>query len=141
MIENPQSAWLPLLLLVLPGIAFAAYALNEALFSREERRFCTIPAIGLVLALLPAHVLALTLGSLSVALAVSWSLVGAAGCAWIARNWREFRSALSNRHPQLARRLAITASGFEINESMASSGLFLASAVAASRRGPHCFIV
>jgi hypothetical protein len=109
MIENPQSVWLPLLLLALPGIAFAAYALNETLFSREDRHPCTIPAIGLVLALLPAHVLALTLGSLSVALAVSWILIGVAGCAWLARHCPEFRSALSNRHPQLARRLAITA--------------------------------
>jgi hypothetical protein len=109
MIENPQSAWLPLLWVALPGIAFAAYALNAALFSGEDRHFCTIPAIGLVLALLPAHVLALTVGSLSVALAVSWIVIGMAGCAWITRHWQEFRSALSNRHPQLARTLAITA--------------------------------
>ena len=79
MIENPQPAWLPLLLLALPGIGFAAFALNKALFPPTDRPLCTIPGIGLVITLLPTHVLALTFGSLNVGLAVAWNLVGAAG--------------------------------------------------------------
>jgi hypothetical protein len=85
MIENPQPAWLPLLLFALPGISFAAYAVNEMIFPRDGRPFCTIPAIGLVLALLPTHILALAFGSLTVGLALAWSIIGAAGYAWIAR--------------------------------------------------------
>ena len=90
MIENPQPAWLPLLLLTLPGIVFAACALNEIVFPREDRPLCTIPAIGMVLALLPTHVLALALGSLSLGLTLAWSMVGVVGYAWIARHWRAF---------------------------------------------------
>jgi hypothetical protein len=92
MIENPQPAWLPLLLLALPGIVFAACALNETVFPREDRPLCTIPAIGMVLALLPTHVLALALGSLSMGLTLAWSMVGVVGYAWVARRWRGFAS-------------------------------------------------
>ena len=109
MIENPQPAWLPLLLLALPGIGFAAYALNDALFLRETRPLCTIPAIGIVLALLPTHLLALAFASLSAGLAVAWSVIGIAGYAWITRHRREFRSAVSHSHAGLQRKLWITA--------------------------------
>jgi hypothetical protein len=108
LIENPQPVWLPLLLLALPGIGFAAHALNDALFPRENRPLCTIPAIGIVLALLPTHVLALAFASLSTGLAVAWSVVGIAGYAWITRHWREFRSALSHSQGGLQRKLWVT---------------------------------
>jgi hypothetical protein len=107
MIENPQPAWLPLLLLAVPGMGFAAYALNEALFPSDDRPRCTIPAIAMVLALLPTHVLALTFGSLSAGLAAAWSIIGAAGYAWMAVHRREFASALSIRHELWPRRLGI----------------------------------
>jgi hypothetical protein len=84
MIENPQPTWLPLLLLAFPGIVFAAYAVNETVFPRDDRSICTIPAIGIVLAVLPTHIVALALGSLSIGLTISWSVVGVAGYAWIA---------------------------------------------------------
>jgi len=96
MIENPQPVWLPLLLLAMPGIGFAACALNDALFPRENRPLCTIPAIGIVLALLPTHLLAMAFASLSTGLAVAWSIIGIVGYAWIIRHWREFRSAFSH---------------------------------------------
>jgi hypothetical protein len=108
MIENPQPAWLSFLLLALPGIAFAAFALNQALFPRGDRPLCTIPAIGLVLALLPAHVLALAAGSLSIGLAAAWTLIGAAGYAWILRHWREVRFDLSIKRVGWAHKLGIT---------------------------------
>jgi hypothetical protein len=107
MIENPQPAWLPLLLLALPGIVFAACALNETVFPREDRPLCTIPAIAMVLALLPTHVLALTLGSLRMRLAVAWSVVGVVGYAWIATNWREFFATLLNERAGWTRKLGI----------------------------------
>src|SRR4029077_15774780 len=94
MIENPQPAWLPLLLLALPGIGFAACALNETFFSREDRPLCTIPALGMVLVLLPTHVLALAFGSLSLGLTLAWGIVGVVGYAWIATHWREFFATL-----------------------------------------------
>lgn len=109
MIENPQPAWLPILLLVLPGILLAAYALNRAVFPRDDRPLCTIPAIALVLALLPTHVLALAFGSLSIGLAIAWGLVGAAGYAWIGRHWRDFRAAVSNAYAVRSHRLLIAA--------------------------------
>jgi hypothetical protein len=109
MIENPQPAWLPLLLLLMPGIGFAAYALNKALFPEDNRPLCTIPAIGIVLALLPTHALALMFASLSTGLTLAWGLVGVAGYAWIARHWGEFRSALSDEHAGRARKLGIAA--------------------------------
>src|SRR5690348_11494948 len=109
MIENPQPAWLPLLLLVLPGIAFAAFALNQAIFPRGERPLSTIPAIGIVLALLPTHVLALACGSLSIGLALAWSAVGIPGYAWVIRHWREFHSAIAVNRARRMRKLMITA--------------------------------
>jgi hypothetical protein len=108
LIENPQPGWLPLLLLALPGIGFAAYALNGALFPRENRPLCTIPAIGIVLALLPTHLLALAFASLSAGLAVAWSGVGIVGYMWITRHWREFRSAFSHSPAGLRRKLWVT---------------------------------
>jgi hypothetical protein len=90
-IENPQPDWLPLLLLAVPGIGFAAYALNKNLFPDHDRPLCTIPAIGIVLALLPTHAISLKLGSLSIGLTLAWSVIGIAGYAWIATHWREFR--------------------------------------------------
>jgi hypothetical protein len=71
-IENPHPGWLPLLLLAVPGIGFAAFALNTALFPEDNRPLCAIPAIGIVLALLPTHVFALTLTSLSAGLTLAW---------------------------------------------------------------------
>ncbi len=109
MIENPQPAWLPLLLLALPGIGFAAYAVNQIIFLSEDRPLCTVPALGLVLALLPTHVLALIFGSLTIGLTVAWSVVGVLGYAWLARHWREVRSAASLEHSGWARRLGIAA--------------------------------
>ncbi len=108
-IENPQPAWLPLLLLALPGIGFAAYALNQTVFPRGEQSLCTIPAIGLVLALLPTHLLGLASGSLAIGLAGAWSIIGAAGYAWIIGQWRGFRAALSAGHAGWARTLGIAA--------------------------------
>ena len=95
MIDNPQPAWLPLLLLALPGIAAIAYAVNETLFPRGDRSLCTIPAIGIVVSLLPTHVLALSFGSLTIGLATAWSVAGIAGYVWIVRHWTELRSTLS----------------------------------------------
>jgi hypothetical protein len=108
-IENPQPVWLPLLLAALPGIVFAAFGLNNAIFPRDNRPFCTIPAIGLVLALLPTHLLALAFGSLTIGLSIGWSAVGAAGYAWTLRNPQDFRSAASVVRPALAHRAAIAA--------------------------------
>ena len=108
MIENPQPVWLPLNLLALPGIGFVAYALNVALFPRENRPLCTIPAIGIVIALLPTHLLALAFASLSAGLAVAWTVVGTAGYVWITYHWREFRSAFSNRPAGLLHKLWVT---------------------------------
>jgi hypothetical protein len=109
MIENPQPAWLPILLLALPEIGFTAYALNGALFPSDDRPLCTIPAIGLVLALLPTHILALAFGSLSIGLAIAWGGVGAVGYFWIVRNWKKFHSALLLDRTGRARKLGITA--------------------------------
>src|SRR5438270_10357705 len=108
MIENPQPVWLPLFILALPGIAFAAFAVNNAIFPRDNRPFCTVPAIGLVLALLPTHVLALASGSLTAGLAAAWSITGVAGYAWIARSWRECRLALWTDRAGWAYKLSIT---------------------------------
>ena len=108
MIENPQPIWLPLLLLALPGIGLAAYALNRALFPPNDRPLCTIPAIGLVLALLPTHVLGLAFGSLNLGVAIAWGLTGAAGYAWVARNQRDFLFTAPSKDPGLARKLTIT---------------------------------
>jgi hypothetical protein len=108
-IENPQPAWLPLLLLALPGIGFAAHAVNQIIFPRDDRPLCTVPAIGLVLALMPTHVIALTFGSLTIGLTVAWSVVGVLGYAWLARHWREVRFAVSIEHGGWARRLGIAA--------------------------------
>jgi hypothetical protein len=108
-IENPQPGWLPLLLLAVPGIGFAAFALNEALFPEDNRPLCTIPAIGIVLALLPTHVLALGFRSLSIGLALAWGVVGMAGYAWVTGHWREFRFSLSSGGSTGARRLGIAA--------------------------------
>ncbi len=109
MIDNPQPAWLPLLLLALPGIALAAYAVNEVVFRRSDRPLCTIPAIGTVLALLPTHILALACGSLTIGLAVAWIVVGAAGYVWILRHWRDFWCKRSPPRTDIAQRLGIAA--------------------------------
>ena len=108
MIENPQPIWLPLLLLALPGLGLAAYALNRALFPPNDRPLCTIPAIGLVLALLPTHVLGLAFGSLNLGVAIAWGLTGAAGYAWVARNQRDFLFTAPSKDPGLAPKLTIT---------------------------------
>jgi hypothetical protein len=107
-IENPQPVWLPAFILALPGIAFAALAVNNAIFPRDNRPFCTVPAISLVLALLPTHVLALASGSLTAGLAGAWSITGVAGYAWIARHWRECRFALWTDRADWAYKLSIT---------------------------------
>ena len=109
MIENPQPAWLPLLLLALPGILFAAYAVNEYIFPRDDRPICTIPAVALVLALLPTHILSSALGSLSIGLAIAWSVVGLAGYAWISKHWRDFCLAISLKRPNRRRKLGVAA--------------------------------
>jgi hypothetical protein len=109
MIENPQPLWLPLLLFAVPGIGFLACALNRALFPPEDRLLCTIPAIGIVLALLPTHILALASGSLSFGLAAAWSILGATGYLWIVWHRRDFLASQSDGHPALMRRLAIAA--------------------------------
>jgi hypothetical protein len=108
MIENPQPTWLPLLLLAMPGIGFAAYALNDVLFPRENRPLCTIPAIGIVLALLPTHLLALAFTSLSTGLAMAWSIIGIAGYASITCHWQEFRSTFSHSQVGLQRKMWVT---------------------------------
>lgn len=95
MIDNPQPTWLPFLVLALPGIAFAAYAVNNAIFPVDNRPLCTIPAIGIVLALLPAHIIALTVGSLTIGHSIAWTIVGAVGYRWIVRHWRELKFIVS----------------------------------------------
>ena len=109
MIENPQPAWLPLLLLALPGMAFGAYAVNGIIFPRDEQPLCTIPATSLVLALLPTHVLALAFGSLSIGLAVAWTAIGVAGYAWMVRYWKEFCSGISIERASSVRRVGVGA--------------------------------
>jgi hypothetical protein len=79
MIDNPQPGWLPLLLFAIPGLLYAAAALNSAIFPSNDRPLCTIPAVALVLALLPTHILALAFGSLSIGLSIAWGLIGTAG--------------------------------------------------------------
>jgi hypothetical protein len=108
-IDNPQPIWLPLLLFALPGIAAAAYAINETIFPRGDRSLCTIPAIGIVVSLLPTHVLALSFGSLTIGLATAWSVAGFAGYVWVARHWRELRSTLSIGAAGAAQRLRVAA--------------------------------
>ena len=95
MIENPQPAWLSLLLFALPGITFAAFAINEAVFSQTNRPLCTVPAIGIVLALMPTHLLALAFGSLTVGLSGAWVAVAVAGYLWAAWRGRRFRGAIA----------------------------------------------
>ena len=90
MIENPQPSWLPFLLLALPGIGFAAYAVNKFLFPNDDRPLCTVGAIGLILALLPTHLLALATGSLNLGLAGAWIGIGAGGYAWLGHHWQKF---------------------------------------------------
>src|SRR5438067_550419 len=90
MIENPQPSWLPFLLLALPGIGFAAYAVHKFLFPNDARPLCTVGAIGLVLALLPTHLLALATGSLNLGLAGAWIGIGAGGYAWLGHHWQKF---------------------------------------------------
>lgn len=107
MIENPQPGWLPIFIAALPGIVVAAFALNSAIFPRGNRPLCTIPAIVLVLAVLPTHVLALASGSLAFGLAIARGCIGAAGYVWMVRRWQELRSALSVEHPGLTRRAVI----------------------------------
>ena len=107
MIENPQPAWLPLLLLAVPGIAFAACSLNAAIFPVGSRPLCTIPAIGMVLALLPTHILASATGSLSIGLAVTWTVIALTGYTWIVSRPRTVLALFSGEYPVLSRRLAI----------------------------------
>jgi hypothetical protein len=94
MIDNPQPAWLPLLLFAIPGLLYVAAALNRAIFPNDDRPLCTIPAVALVLALLPTHILALAFGSLSTGLSIAWSSIGAAGYVLILRARRRIRPAL-----------------------------------------------
>ena len=108
MIENPQPSWLPFLLLALPGIGFAAYAVNKFLFPNDDRPLCTVGAIGLVLALLPTHLLALATGSLNVGLAAAWSGIGAGGYAWLGHHWQKFPPRIRGR-ARLGCRLGIAA--------------------------------
>ena len=107
MIKNPQPDWLPLLLLALPGIAFAACSLNAAIFPVRGRPLCTIPVIGMVLALLPTHILASATGSLSIGLAVAWTMIALTGYAWIASRPRTVHALFFHEYPGLSRRLAI----------------------------------
>jgi hypothetical protein len=107
MIENPQPAWLPLLLLTLPGIAFAACSLNAAIFPVSGRPVCTIPVIGMVLALLPTHILASATGSLSIGLAVAWTVIALTGYAWIVSRPRAVYALFFHEYSGLSRRLAI----------------------------------
>jgi hypothetical protein len=109
MIQNPQPSWLPLILLALPGIAFAAFAVNQVIFPCDERPLSTVPVIGIVVALLPTHVLSLISGSLTIGLAVAWSLLGTAGYAWIIRHWRQLSSSLLRNQIDLLKKLGITA--------------------------------
>src|SRR6266568_3645973 len=90
MIENPQPVWLMLLLLAFPGVVLSACAINSAIFPPQDRPLSTIPAIVLVLALLPTHFLASVFGSLSVGVAIAWTITGLLGYAWIARHWQNF---------------------------------------------------
>jgi hypothetical protein len=109
MIDNPQPAWLPLLLLALPGIVLAAGFLNAAIFPTPGRPLCTIPAIGIVLALLPTHILAVLTGSLSIGLAVAWAMIALSGYAGILSRPSTVHSLFTSEHPGRARRLAIAA--------------------------------
>jgi len=108
MIENPQPAWLPVLLLPLPGIVFTAFALNQTIFPRDDRPLCTVPALAIVLALLPTHIAALALGDLSTGLAIAWGIVGASGYAWSICHWNDLRQSIS-LDPRAWRKLAVTA--------------------------------
>src|SRR5258708_6508789 len=85
-IGNPMPVWLPLLLFALPGIVLAACAVNATIFPSTARPRSTIPVIALLLALLPTHLLALGIGSLSAGLAVAWTAVASAGLTWAARH-------------------------------------------------------
>jgi hypothetical protein len=104
MIDNPQPVWLIFLLLAFPGVVLSACAVNSTIFPPEDRPLSTIPAVVLVLALLPTHFLALIFGSLSVGVAVVWTVIGLAGYAWGTRHWQNFCVALGNEH---IRKLAI----------------------------------
>jgi hypothetical protein len=104
MIDNPQPAWLMLLLLAFPGIVLAAYAINSIIFAPQERSLSTIPAVVLVLALLPTHFISLATESLSIGVGIAWSTIGISGYAWIARHWNNFHFTLG--HEQI-RKLAI----------------------------------
>jgi hypothetical protein len=89
LIINPQPGWLPLLLFAVPGIVFAACAVNVVIFGSLAQSRSTIPALCLVIALLPTHLLALLLGSLGDGLAVAWGVVSLIGAVWGIRHRRE----------------------------------------------------
>jgi hypothetical protein len=109
MIDNPQPAWLPLLLFAIPGLMYAAVELNRAIFPSDDRPLCTLPAVALVLALLPTHILALAFGSLSIGLSVAWGLIGAVGYALILRGRRGNRPAPLIDRSAWTKRLGIAA--------------------------------
>jgi hypothetical protein len=82
LITNPQPAWLPILLLALPGIILAACAANRAIFGIAKQPRSTIPVISLMISLVPAHLAALAFGSLSYGLLFAWTPLSLAGMAW-----------------------------------------------------------
>jgi hypothetical protein len=109
MIDNPQPTWLPLLLLFLPGLLFAACAINNYVFPRDARPSCTIAAVALVLALLPTHLISLALGSLTVGLASAWVIIGTTGYAWFVKHRQQFCLSAFFRQPTLYRKLTVAA--------------------------------
>jgi hypothetical protein len=104
MIDNPQPIWLVLLLLAFPGVVLSACAVNSTIFPPEGRPLSTIPAIVLVLALLPTHFLALAFGSLNIGVVTAWTIIGLAGYAWSGYHWQNFRFTLGSER---TRKLAI----------------------------------
>src|SRR5215471_2566145 len=109
MIENPQPAWLPVLLLALPGIVFTAFALNQTIFPRDDRPLCTVPALAIVLALLPTHIAALAFGGLSTGLAIAWGIIGASGYAWGIRHGDDAAIGAILASPERQRRATLAA--------------------------------
>jgi hypothetical protein len=59
----------------------------------------------MVLALLPTHILASVTGSLSIGLAVAWTVIALAGYAWIVSQPLTVHSLFSSERPWLSLRL------------------------------------
>jgi hypothetical protein len=91
LVINPQPAWLSILVLALPGIILAACAANQTIFGSFKQPRSTIPAMSLVIAIVPAHLMALGFGSLSYGLVVAWTPISLAGLAWGMRHRRDLR--------------------------------------------------